>query len=276
MLNNKRILITGGSGSLGNKLVQRICTDYKPKKVIVFSRDEVKQHVMEGKYDFGCLRYFVGDVRDVKRLRQVMEGVDIVIHAAALKQIPRCEYNPTEAIKTNVDGTANVIEACLGVEKAVLVSTDKAVNPINLYGASKMCAEKLWLAANSFNKASFRVVRYGNVINSRGSVIEKFLDLKRRGIKEYPITDKRMSRFWITLDEAVDLIYEALQHNESLYIPKIPSMLLIDVAKAIDPDCAFREIGIRPGEKLHETLCDGYSSNTNDDWMTPEELLEKL
>jgi len=285
MLNNKNILITGGSGSLGHALVERICTEYSPNKLIIFSRCEYKQSLMQ--YDYNCLKYFIGDVRDVRRLRQVCRGVDIVIHAAALKRIDTLEYNPTEAIRTNVDGTMNVIEVCIecGVENAVFISTDKAYAPVNLYGASKLCAEKIWLAANSFNKTDFTLVRYGNVINSRGSVIELFLKLKEKGIKEFPITDKKMSRFWITLDEAVDLIYSAIENLQEgecwtgdprIYIRKIPSMLITEVARTIDPDCTFREIGIRPGEKMHESLCDGYSSNTNDDWMTPEELREKL
>lgn len=280
MLNNKKILVTGGSGSLGHKLVERLCAEYRPDKLIIFSRDEYKQSLMQRQYDFDCLRYFIGDVRDLRRIKQVCKDVDVVIHAAALKQIPAMEYNPTEAIKTNVDGTVNVIEACLSdnVKKAVFVSTDKAVNPINLYGASKMCAEKLWLAANSFNKTHFTVVRYGNVINSRGSVIESFLKLKEKGIKEFPITDKRMTRFWITLEEAVDLITIALEGGEisNVYIPKVPSMTIVDVAKAIEPDCTFREIGIRPGEKLNESLTEDYHSDSNEWWMTPEELREKI
>ena len=280
MLNNKTILITGGSGSLGHAFVERVCTEYSPKKLFIFSRDEYKQSLMQKQYDYDCLRYFIGDVRDLRRLRQVCRGVDIVIHAAALKRIDTLEYNPTEAIRTNVDGTMNVIEACVecDVKSAVLISTDKAYAPVNLYGATKLAAEKIWLAANSFNKTVFTLVRYGNVINSRGSVIELFLKLKEKGIKEFPITDKKMSRFWITLDEAVDLVLIALEHRDptSIYIPKVPSMLITEVARTIDPDCTFKEIGIRPGEKLHETLCEGYSSNTNEEWMTPDELREKL
>jgi UDP-N-acetylglucosamine 4,6-dehydratase len=278
VLNDKRILITGGTGSLGNKLVERICTDYRPFKLIIFSRDEVKQGQMKQKYDYDSLRYFLGDVRDINRVNRVMRGADIVIHAAALKQIPTLEYTPTEAILTNIDGTINVMESCIdnNVKTAVFISTDKAVNPINLYGATKLCAEKAWLAANSFNKTKFKVVRYGNVINSRGSVIELFLKLKEKGIKEFPITDKRMSRFWITLDEAVDLIYEALEGEKDLYIPVAPSMMIIDIARAIEPECTFEEIGIRPGEKLHETLCEGYHSDSNEWWMSREEFLEKL
>lgn len=298
MLNDKRILITGGTGSLGNALVEKFCAEYHPDKLIIFSRDEFKQSLMQKKYDYDCLRYFIGDVRDLRRLKQACNNVDIVIHAAALKQIPAIEYNPTEAVRTNIDGTVNVIEACIenNIKKAVFISTDKACSPINLYGATKLCAEKLWLAANSFNKTLFSVVRYGNVINSRGSVIEHFLKLKAEGIKEFPITDRRMTRFWITLEEAVKLVIGTLDMNWSKYpcIPHIPSMKITELAKAIEPDCTFKEIGIRPGEKLHEVLAakneqvhygygwsghqsnDTYTSDTNDQWMTKEELREKL
>ncbi|KKM74066.1 hypothetical protein LCGC14_1404140, partial [marine sediment metagenome] len=215
----KKILISGGTGSLGNALVGKICTDYEPEKLIIFSRDEYKQKVMAEKFDYyPCLRFFLGDVRDSTRLKEVCRDVDIVIHAAALKQIPTLEYNPTEAIKTNVDGTVNIVEACIycGVSKAVLISTDKAVNPVNLYGATKLCAEKVFLAANSFNKTKFSVVRYGNVLNSRGSVIEHFLKLKKAGIKEFPITDERMTRFWLTLEEASELVINSLSNGECL------------------------------------------------------------
>ena len=279
MLNNEKILITGGTGSLGNALVGKICTDYKPEKLIIFSRDEYKQKIMAEKFDYyPCLRFFLGDVRDLKRLKEVCQDVDIVIHAAALKQIPTLEYNPTEAIKTNVDGTVNVVEACIacGVDKAVLISTDKAVNPVNLYGATKLCAEKVFLAANSFNKTKFSVVRYGNVLNSRGSVIEHFLKLKEQGVKEFPITDERMTRFWITLEEASELVVSSLKNGELLTIPRIPSMKITDLARAIQPACTFKFIGIRDGEKMHESLVEGYSSDTNDQWLTPEELRRKI
>jgi len=279
MLNNKKVLITGGTGSLGNALVEKICTDYKPKKLIIFSRDEYKQKVMAEKYDYPCLRFFLGDVRDLKRLNEVCRGIDILIHAAALKQIPKLEYNPTEAIKTNVDGTVNVVEACIAcvVEKAVLISTDKAVNPVNLYGATKLCAEKVFLAANSFNKTKFSVVRYGNVINSRGSVIEHFLKLKERGIKEFPITHPDMTRFWITLEDAAAFVLKSLiMSNGEVAIPQIPSMRIVDIAKAIEPSCNFVVTGIRPGEKLHESLSENYTSNGNDEWLTPEELRRKI
>lgn len=308
MLNNKTILITGGTGSLGRHLVERICSAYKPRKLVIFSRDEFKQMLMRKKFDeninsdYGCLRYFLGDVRDYSRLEYVFRNVDYIIHAAALKQIPTLEYNPTEAIKTNVDGTANVINACLNrnVKRAVLISTDKAVNPVNLYGATKLAAEKLFIAANSYNKTAFSCVRYGNVINSRGSVIETFLKLKEREIKNFPITDKRMTRFWLTLDEAVDIVLHALESvRGTIFVPIAPSMKIVDIATAIEPECILDETGIRSGEKLHESLIsvdedwskifvfDGRSSavlnkdypkssNVNDLWMTAEELRRKL
>ena len=288
MLNNKKILIAGGTGSLGNALVEKM-RGYNIEKLIIFSRDEYKQKLMAEKFkDIPYLRFFLGDVRDIGRLKEVCRDVDIVIHAAALKQIPTLEYNPTEAIKTNVNGTVNVVEACIayGVDKAVLISTDKAVNPINLYGATKLCAEKIFLAANSYNKTKFSVVRYGNVINSRGSVIEHFLKLKEKGIKEFPITDERMSRFWITLEEASSLVLSALNGQRfdngvsidipNVYISSIPSMRIVDVARAIEPECTFKITGIRPGEKLHESLSPAYSSDTNGWWLTPEELRRKL
>ena len=289
MLNNKKVLISGGTGSLGNALVGKICTDYKPEKLIIFSRDEYKQKLMAEKFDYyPCLRFFLGDVRDAKRLKEVCRDVDIVIHAAALKQIPTLEYCPTEAIKTNVNGTVNVVDACIacGVNKAVLISTDKAVNPVNLYGATKLCAEKIFLAANSFNKTKFSVIRYGNVLNSRGSVVEHFLKLKEQGIKEFPITDERMTRFWITLEEASSLVLSALNGQRfdngvsidipNVYISSIPSMRIVDVARAIEPECTFKITGIRPGEKLHESLSPAYSSDKNGWWLTPEELRRKL
>lgn len=278
MLNNKKILISGGTGSLGNALVEKICTEYKPSKLIIFSRDEYKQKLMAEKYDYECLRFLLGDVRSVTRLKQVCQDIDILIHAAALKQIPKLEYNPTEAIKTNIDGTVNVVEACIanGVERAILISTDKAVNPINLYGATKLCAEKVFLAANLFNKTKFSVVRYGNVLNSRGSVIEHFLKLKKIGVKVFPITDVEMTRFWLTLEEAAELVINSLSNGELLTIPKIPSMKITDIAKAIEPDCHFRVTGIRLGEKLHETLIEGYTSDNNTWWLTKDELRKKI
>ncbi len=257
MFEGKTVLITGGTGSLGRKLVSRL-EEHKPKKVIVYSRDEFKQSEMArdfaGRDD---LRFFLGDVRDAGRLTRVCRNVDYVIHAAALKQVPALEYNPTEAIRTNVEGTRNVVEACMdaGVEKAVLISTDKAVNPVNLYGATKLVAEKTFLAANAFNRTRFNVVRYGNVIGSRGSFIELLYKLRNDGVTEVPVTDTAMTRFWLSLDEAATLVFVALEYaNPVVFVPKIPTMLVTDVARAIIPDCTFKEIGIRPGEKVHETL----------------------
>jgi FlaA1/EpsC-like NDP-sugar epimerase len=291
-MNGKTVLITGGTGSLGHRLVERIFRDFTPKKLIVFSRDEYKQSLMQR----DChpdLRFFLGDVRDKERLCQALVGVDVVIHAAALKQIPALEYNPTEAVKTNVDGTQNVIEACIecGVEKAILTSTDKAVNPINLYGATKLVAEKLFIAANTYNSTKFSCVRYGNVIGSRGSVIPLFEKLIAQGEAEIPITDIGMTRFWITLDEAVDLVFVAYQAEElGIFIPQAKSMKIVDIAHALDPDCYFREIGIRPGEKLHEALvsednegvwCDGKPAEKNicsssTLFLTNDEFLYKM
>lgn len=263
MLNGKTILITGGTGSFGKKFTETVLKRYKPKKLIIFSRDEFKQYEMGKKFSQGkypAIRYFLGDVRDKNRLYRAFEGVDYVIHAAALKQVPALEYNPTEAVKTNVDGADNIVDAAIdaGVQKVVALSTDKAVNPANLYGATKLVAEKLLIAANNYGgcRVAFSAVRYGNVVGSRGSVIPFFLELKKKGIKEFPITDERMTRFWITLESGVDLVLYALQHSVGgeIFIPKIPSMNLMDLAKAVDPAATFKNIGIRPGEKLHETL----------------------
>ncbi|RZJ77026.1 MAG: UDP-N-acetylglucosamine 4,6-dehydratase (inverting) [Flavobacterium sp.] len=262
MLNGKSILITGGTGSFGKRFVQRILANYKPKKIIIYSRDELKQFEMakafpEDKYP--SIRYFLGDVRDSARLMQAFRGVDIIIHAAALKHVPAAEYNPFEFIKTNVLGAQNIIEAAIerGVEKVVALSTDKASNPINLYGATKLCSDKLFVAGNSYSGASgtqFSVVRYGNVIGSRGSVMPFFMNLRKSGV--IPITDDRMTRFLITLDQGVDLVFKALENVGSgeIYVPKIPSMRMIDVAKAIAPECDLSITGIRPGEKLHESM----------------------
>jgi len=251
----KTVLITGGTGSLGKSLTKRIL-ECKPKKLIIFSRDEFKQSEMAK--DFPECRYFLGDVRDVERLKQAMDGVEYVIHAAALKQVPALEYNPEEAIKTNVQGSMNVIAACNSnnVEKCVFISTDKAVNPVNLYGATKLCAEKLFVAANAYNKTEFVCVRYGNVMGSRGSVIPLFKKLRDNGIKKVPITSPDMTRFWLTLGEAVDLVMLGLTVavGGKILIPRAPAMKITDVASAIIPDCEFDIIGIRPGEKLHESL----------------------
>jgi UDP-N-acetylglucosamine 4,6-dehydratase len=263
MLNGKKILITGGTGSFGKKFTEMVLKRYQPKKLIIFSRDEFKQYEMGKRFSpekYPAIRYFLGDIRDKGRLYRAFEGVDYVIHAAALKQVPALEYNPTEAVKTNVEGADNIVEAAIdaGVKKVVALSTDKAVNPANLYGATKLVAEKILIAANNYGggRVAFSAVRYGNVIGSRGSVIPFFLELRNKGIKEFPITDERMTRFWITLESAVELVLYALQHSVGgeVFIPKIPSMNLIDLAKAVDPEATFKHVGIRPGEKLHETL----------------------
>ena len=262
MLNGKTILITGGTGSFGGYFVKTILKKYKPRKVIIYSRDEYKQHMMQRSFVGyeGILRFFLGDIRDRSRLHKAFDGVDYVVHAAALKQVPALEYNPTEAVKTNVIGADNIVDAAIenGVQKVINLSTDKAVNPINLYGATKLVAEKIFVAANSCvgGKVKFSGVRYGNVIGSRGSVIPIFLGLKAAGIKEFPITDPQMTRFWISLDQSVELVIRALQEAEGgeIFIPKIPCMKIKNLAKAIDPECTFSYVGIRPGEKLHESL----------------------
>ncbi len=262
MLNDKTILVTGGTGSFGNKFVERVLTEYEPRKVIIYSRDEHKQYNMQKKFHEKdvSLRFFLGDIRDKARLYRAFEGVDYVVHAAALKQVPALEYNPFEAVKTNVIGADNIVDAAIdkGVKNVVALSTDKAVNPINLYGATKLVAEKIFIAANAYSggSARFSAVRYGNVIGSRGSVIPLFMKFKRAGIKEFTITDERMTRFWIMLEEAVDLVITALQESEGgeVFIPKIPSMKITDLARAIEPNCTFKYTGIRPGEKVHESL----------------------
>jgi UDP-N-acetylglucosamine 4,6-dehydratase (inverting) len=266
MLNDKTILITGGTGSFGGRFTWRILTEFKPRKVIIYSRDEYKQYIMKQKMSKFAdrLRFFLGDIRDKDRLYRAFEGVDYVIHAAALKQVPALEYNPTEAVKTNVIGADNIVDAAIDshVKKVIAISTDKAVNPINLYGASKLVAEKIFVAANAYagGRVKFSVVRYGNVVGSRGSVVPLFMELKKQGKKEFPITDGRMTRFWITLDQGVDLVLKALKccQGGETFVPKIPSMKMTDLAKAIEPKCSFRFTGIRPGEKLHEVLvsCD--------------------
>ncbi len=271
MINGKTILITGGTGSFGNKFTQTILTKYKPKKVLIFSRDEFKQYEMAKKFptDKYPIRYFLGDVRDQGRLNRAFEGIDYVVHAAALKQVPALEYNPMEAVKTNILGADNIVEAAIdqGVQKVVALSTDKACNPINLYGATKLAAEKVFIAANAYGggRVKFCVVRYGNVMGSRGSVIPFFMGLKKQGIKEFPITDQRMTRFWITLQQSVDLVLKALDHGlgGECFVPIIPSMHVVDLARAIEPDAKFKIIGIRPGEKLHESLIsedEGYNT----------------
>lgn len=265
MLNNQTILITGGTGSFGKKCLQMIFQRYNPKKVIIYSRDEFKQYNMKvefaNKVDMDKVRFFIGDVRDKERLMRAFHGVDYVIHAAAMKQVPTCEYNPMEAIKTNVHGAQNVIDAALdrGVKKVVALSTDKAVNPINLYGGTKLVSDKLFIAANAYTGSDgtvFSVVRYGNVAGSRGSIIPLFRTLIENGETELPITDYRMTRFWITLEQGVELVFKALEEAKGgeTYISKIPSFKITDLAKAMLPHGSMKEIGIREGEKLHEVM----------------------
>ena len=263
MLNDKTILITGGTGSFGNHFTNYVLRRYKPQKIIIYSRDEFKQFQMRNRlmeHD-AVMRYFIGDVRDGARLRRAFEGVDYVIHAAALKQVPACEYNPNEAIKTNIHGAMNVIEAALdtSVKRVVALSTDKAVNPVNLYGGTKLVSDKLFIAANSYSgyrDTRFSIVRYGNVAGSRGSVIPFFRSLVESGERELPITDFEMTRFWITLEQGVRLVIKALGESKGgeTFIAKIPSFKITDLAKAILPDGVLKEVGIREGEKLHEVM----------------------
>ncbi len=263
MLTNKTILITGGTGSFGKCFTKYVLTHYEPKKIIIYSRDEFKQWLMANEFKEyeEKLRFFIGDVRDLERLKRACEGVDYIIHAAALKQVPVCEYNPNEAIKTNIHGAMNVIDAALdcGVHKVVALSTDKAVNPVNLYGGTKLVSDKLFVAANAYvgNKdINFSIVRYGNVAGSRGSIIPLFNSIIKSGGKELPITDFRMTRFWISLNQGVELVIKALAeaNGGETFISKIPSFKVTDLAKAMLPDCTMKEIGIRPGEKLHEIM----------------------
>lgn len=269
MLNNSAILITGGTGSFGKRFVTRILEAHAPKKIIIYSRDEYKQYLMRQslkQYD-DIMRYFIGDVRDRDRLLRAFDAVDVVVHAAALKQVPACEYNPFEAVKTNIQGAQNICDAAIdrGVKRVVALSTDKAVNPINLYGATKLASDKLFIAANAYSGAhdtTFSIVRYGNVAGSRGSVIPFFKMLIDSGKKDLPITDFRMTRFWITLDQAVDLVFQALETAQGgeTYISKIPSFKITDLARAMLTDVSMREIGVREGEKLHETMITEYDS----------------
>ena len=257
---NQVVLITGGTGSFGKKFVEIMLRDFQPKKVIIFSRDELKQHEMRAMgFDGPSLRYFIGDVRDRERLARAMHGVDIVVHAAALKQVPACEYNPMEAVKTNIMGTSNVVEAALdaGVKKVMALSTDKAVNPVNLYGATKLAAEKLTVQSNAYAAGSatrYSCVRYGNVVGSRGSVVPVFLKQRQNG--SVTITDDRMTRFWLSLEQGVRFVINCLEQMEGgeVFVPKIPSMKVIDLARAIAPKARVDIVGIRPGEKLHEVL----------------------
>lgn len=263
MLNNKSILITGGTGSFGKAFTKYVLENYDPKKIIIYSRDEYKQFIMQNEFKpyADKLRFFIGDVRDLDRLKRAFEGVDYVIHAAALKQVPACEYNPSEAIKTNINGAQNIIDAALdkNVKKVVALSTDKAVNPVNLYGGTKLVSDKLFIAANAYagNKdVSFSIVRYGNVAGSRGSVIPFFYKLLKEGKTELPITDYRMTRFWISLQEGVELVIKALEEavGGETFISKIPSFKITDLAQAMLPGCEMPEVGIREGEKLHEIM----------------------
>lgn len=261
MLNGKSILITGGTGSFGRLFVRTVLERYSPRRLIILSRDELKQYEMQSERDHPALRFFLGDVRDEHRLLQAMRDVDYVIHAAALKQVPAAEYNPMECIKTNIMGAQNVIEAAIanGVGKVIALSTDKAANPINLYGATKLASDKLFVAANNVvgaDRTRFAVVRYGNVVGSRGSVVPLFNKLVAERASELPITDARMTRFWITLQEGVDFVLECFQrmHGGEVFVPKIPSARITDLAMAIAPNLPTRPIGIRPGEKLHEVM----------------------
>ena len=262
MLDDKVVLITGGTGSFGQKFTEIVLKRYKPKKLIIFSRDELKQFGMRQRYpeeQYDCLRFFIGDVRDRERLYRAFDGVDIVVHAAALKQVPACEYNPLEAVRTNVLGATNVVDAAIdrNVQKVITLSTDKATSPINLYGATKLCADKLFTAANNYSGVHgtrFAVVRYGNLMGSRGSVVPLFLKMRETGVLS--ITDPRMTRFWITLQQGVDFVWKSLERMRGgeIFVPKIPSMKILDLARAIAPECRTQVIGIRPGEKLHEVL----------------------
>ncbi len=262
MFNNKNILITGGTGSFGKKYTEIILRDYKPNRLIIFSRDELKQYEMAQEFDDECMRYFIGDVRDLERLKEAMMGVDYVIHAAALKHVTAAEYNPMECIKTNINGAENVIKAALHnrVKKILALSTDKAANPVNLYGATKLVSDKLFVAANNMTGSRdirFSVIRYGNVIGSRGSVVPFFQKLIRNNATELPITDTKMTRFLITLEDGVNFVlknFERMQGGE-IFVPKIPSMYITDLAEALAPDLPHRIVGMRPGEKLYETMC---------------------
>jgi len=262
MFDGESVLVTGGTGSFGRKFVETVLDRYRPQRLIVFSRDELKQQEMSERFSprvHRCLRYFIGDVRDRDRLYRALDGVDVVVHAAALKQVPSCEYNPLETVKTNVLGAANVIDAAIdrNVAKVLALSTDKAANPINLYGATKLCADKLFISANNYsglNRTRFAVVRYGNVMGSRGSVVPLFLRMRSRGA--LPITDPRMTRFWITLQQGVDFVLKSVQRMRGgeIFVPKIPSINILDLARAVAPECPTKTVGIRPGEKLHETM----------------------
>lgn len=263
MFNGKVILVTGGTGSFGKQFIRTVLSRYTPSRLIVLSRDELKQYEMQqGEFNHPAMRYFLGDIRDRDRVMMAMTGVDYVVHAAALKQVPALEYNPGEAIKTNIEGSQNVTMAAIekGVTKVIALSTDKAAAPINLYGATKLVADKLFIAANNIRgarKTSFSVVRYGNVIGSRGSVVPLFMKLVAEGAKELPLTDPEMTRFWISLPQGVDFVLNAFERMQGgeIFIPKIPSMRMADLAQAISPGTQMKTVGIRPGEKMHEVMC---------------------
>jgi UDP-N-acetylglucosamine 4,6-dehydratase len=259
-LDDLSILVTGGTGSFGRQFIKTILRQHRPRRLIVFSRDELKQFEMQQEFaDHECMRYFLGDVRDRERLYRAFDDVDVVVHAAALKQVPAAEYNPLEAVRTNIMGAANVIDAAIdrNVQRVIALSTDKAVNPINLYGATKLCSDKLFVAANNYagkHTTRFALSRYGNVIGSRGSVIPFFL--RKRATGRLPITDERMTRFWLTLEQGIEFVLSSLglMHGGEVFVPKIPSMRIIDLARAIGPECKLDIVGIRPGEKLHEVM----------------------
>ena len=262
MLNNKNILITGGTGSFGKKFTETILNKYNPNKIIIYSRDELKQYEMSQKFNQDCMRYFIGDVRDLDRLDTAMQDVDYVIHAAALKHVPVAEYNPFECVKTNIHGAENVVKSAIknNVDKVIALSTDKAANPINLYGATKLASDKIFVAGNNItgkSKTKFAVVRYGNVVGSRGSVVQFFQKLIDENIDYIPITDEKMTRFWINLQGCVDLVINGFQRmfGGEIFIPKIPSIKITDLAKAMAPNIPTKIIGIRPGEKIHEVMC---------------------
>src|ERR1700733_1640792 len=264
MFDGKAILVTGGTGSFGKQYIKTLLERYRPSRLIVYSRDELNQFEMTSSFNQECMRYFIGDVRDLSRLTMAMRKVDFVVHAAALKQVPAAEYNPMECIKTNIHGAENVIHAALAndVEKVVALSTDKAANPINLYGATKLVSDKLFVAANNYagdHRTRFSVVRYGNVAGSRGSVGPLFTRLAGQGSHHLPITDPRMTRFWITLQQGVDFVLRSFErmYGGEVFVPKIPSVRVVDVAHAIAPELAHKIVGIRPGEKLHEVMCPG-------------------
>ena len=290
-LDGKSVLVTGATGSFGKRFIRTVLEEQQPKRLIVFSRDELKQFEMQQHVRAPNLRYFLGDVRDKERLYRAFDGIDVVVHAAAMKQVPASEYNPMEAIKTNIIGAENVINVCIDqeVKHVIALSTDKAANPVNLYGATKLCSDKLFIAANTLSgrhRTRFSVVRYGNVIGSRGSVIPFFSQCRKNGV--LPITDERMTRFWITLGEGVQFVLNSLErmHGGEIFVPKIPSMNIMDVAKVVAPECRTETIGIRPGEKLHEALItsddayhtvefdDHYVIQPNDVWWNREDYLK--